>query len=70
MRRRIFVTRGSQALLFFLAYSLIFPVHIFALPQGGQVAAGSAQISQLPSGLRSRDPARRRASKRSVPSVR
>ena len=46
MRRRIFVTRGSQALLIFLAYSLIFPVHIFALPQGGQVAAGSAQISQ------------------------
>ncbi|MEW6673789.1 MAG: filamentous hemagglutinin N-terminal domain-containing protein, partial [Thermodesulfobacteriota bacterium] len=28
-----------------MAYSLMFPVHIFALPQGGAVVAGQAQIA-------------------------
>jgi len=38
--------KGASFILVFMIYSFAFPVHIFALPQGGQVVAGQAGISQ------------------------
>ena len=46
MRKLLILLKGMRALLIFLVYSLVFPVHIFALPQGGQVVSGQAQILQ------------------------
>jgi len=46
MRKLLILLKGMRALLIFIVYSLVFPVHIFALPQGGQVVSGQAQIRQ------------------------
>ena len=46
MRRKIFRKKASAVLLIFLVYTLAFPLHIFALPQGGDVVGGQAQISE------------------------
>ncbi len=48
MRRCLIRKKASKILLLFLVYFLSFPVHIFALPQGGRVVSGQANIS-LPS---------------------
>jgi len=37
--------KATALLVALLAYSLIFPAYIFALPQGGQVVAGQADIT-------------------------
>ena len=40
--------KGASFILVFMIYSFAFPVHIFALPQGGQVVAGQANILIFP----------------------
>ena len=39
--------KGASFILVFMIYSFAFPVHIFALPQGGQVVAGQAGAEVL-----------------------
>ena len=46
MRRNLIGKKASPYLLMVMVYSLIFPVQIFALPQGGQVVAGEATITE------------------------
>ena len=46
MRRIIFSGKRRRSLLAVMIYGLTFPAHIFALPQGGQVVSGQANISQ------------------------
>ncbi|MFC1828508.1 filamentous hemagglutinin N-terminal domain-containing protein, partial [Thermodesulfobacteriota bacterium] len=46
MRKRLFGNSLAKGLMIIMAYSLVFPVHIFALPQGAQVVSGQADISQ------------------------
>ncbi|MBU2578337.1 filamentous hemagglutinin N-terminal domain-containing protein, partial [Patescibacteria group bacterium] len=45
MMRHIIGKKATRILLLFMAYSLMFPFHIFALPEGGTVVAGQAQIA-------------------------
>ncbi|MBN2058790.1 MAG: filamentous hemagglutinin N-terminal domain-containing protein, partial [Deltaproteobacteria bacterium] len=45
MKKFLFRERGILFFLLFMVYSVIFPVYIFALPQGGKVVAGDAAIS-------------------------
>ncbi|MDQ1331744.1 MAG: hemagg act protein, partial [Thermodesulfobacteriota bacterium] len=46
MRKNQLKRRISALMLIYMVYSLVFPVHIFALPKGGNVVAGSAGITQ------------------------
>ncbi|MBI9083784.1 MAG: filamentous hemagglutinin N-terminal domain-containing protein, partial [Desulfobacterales bacterium] len=46
MRRNLVGKKVTPYLLMVMIYSLMFPVQIFALPQGGQVVAGQANIAQ------------------------
>jgi len=45
-RQKWIKARATSFLVAMMAYALIFPAHIFALPQGGQVVSGQAGISQ------------------------
>ncbi|MDF1592662.1 MAG: filamentous hemagglutinin N-terminal domain-containing protein, partial [Desulfobacterales bacterium] len=45
MMRHIIGKKATRILLLFMAYSLMFPFHIFALPEGGSVVAGQARIA-------------------------
>ncbi|MCP3952806.1 MAG: filamentous hemagglutinin N-terminal domain-containing protein, partial [Desulfobacterales bacterium] len=45
MQKSTFQNKATALLVALLAYSLIFPAYIFALPQGGQVVAGQADIT-------------------------
>lgn len=45
MQLSTFKKKATALLVAILAYSLIFPAYIFALPQGGQVVAGQADIT-------------------------
>jgi len=45
MRVSTYKKKATALLVAVLAYSLIFPAYIFALPQGGQVVAGQADIT-------------------------
>ena len=46
MRRNLVGKKATPYLLMVMIYSLMFPVQIFALPQGGNVVAGQANIAQ------------------------
>ena len=46
MRRNIIGKKRISALLIVMIYSLAFPFHIFALPQGSQIVAGQVDISR------------------------
>ncbi|MDP3284921.1 MAG: filamentous hemagglutinin N-terminal domain-containing protein, partial [Desulfobacterales bacterium] len=46
MRKNLLKRRISALMLIYMVCSLVFPVHIFALPKGGTVVAGSAGITQ------------------------
>ena len=46
MKKHILGNPAVKFLAVFLAYSLFFPMHIFALPQDGQVVAGQATVTQ------------------------
>jgi len=45
MQKATLKNKATALLVALLAYSLIFPATIFALPQGGQVVAGQADIT-------------------------
>lgn len=45
MNKKFFKNKRIRYLLTLMIYSMMFPVNIFALPQGGQVVAGQANIS-------------------------
>gem|GEM_PF-3124632 len=45
MNRDFFKKKGISVLLILMIYSLIFPHYIFALPQGGNVVSGQANIA-------------------------
>ena len=45
MSKYIFRKKGISFFLVFMIYAMVFPVHIFALPQNGQVVSGQAEIS-------------------------
>ena len=47
MMRHTIGKKATRILLLFMAYSLMFPFHIFALPEDGTVVAGQAQIAKL-----------------------
>ncbi|MBW2608788.1 MAG: filamentous hemagglutinin N-terminal domain-containing protein, partial [Deltaproteobacteria bacterium] len=50
MQKVLFRKKGISIFLIFMIYAFVFPVHIFALPQGGQVVAGQADISRPDAG--------------------
>ena len=45
MNKKFFKKKGIRYLLTLMIYSMMFPVNIFALPQGGQVVGGQANIA-------------------------